>query len=152
MLDRLDDVLNLMVDKKYDSADKLLANMLTTEKDADNVEKIKTFRRLIANKILKENNQFRSDAMYYLIAAKEYFKDKSKAEIQKVAFEVGKIAEVTGLDINNIDARVKVDSLGKTISHLQAICYMYAGFKQLDPLLDIGVDFSEEWNMAEMLK
>ncbi len=149
MIDRFKDVLDLIVTKKYTSADKLLENMLNIEKDKDAVEKIKSFRTMIANKIMKEDSGFRSDAMYYLVGALEYYKGKSKPEIQAVAFEIGKRGD-NGLDINDPEAMIKIDALGKTISHLQAICYMYAGFKLLDPQLNIGVDFKDEWKMAEM--
>jgi len=29
---------------------------------------------------------------------------------------------------------------------------MYAGFKRIEPGIDIGVDLGEEWEMAERLK
>ena len=30
-------------------------------------------------------------------------------------------------------------------------CIMYAGFKRIEPGIDIGVDLGEEWEMAERL-
>ncbi len=34
-------------------------------------------------------------------------------------------------------------------SALELLCIMYAGFKQFEPGMDIGVDLGEEWGMAE---
>ena len=34
---------------------------------------------------------------------------------------------------------------------LQLICIMYAGFKRIEPGMDIGVELGEEWGMAERL-
>ena len=34
---------------------------------------------------------------------------------------------------------------------MQLICIMYAGFKRIEPGMDIGVELGEEWEMAEMV-
>jgi tetratricopeptide (TPR) repeat protein len=40
---------------------------------------------------------------------------------------------------------------GRTFSALELLCIMYAGFKRIEPGIDIGVDLGEEWEMAERL-
>ena len=40
---------------------------------------------------------------------------------------------------------------GRVFSALQLICIMYAGFKRIEPGMDIGVELGEEWGMAERL-
>ena len=40
---------------------------------------------------------------------------------------------------------------GRTFSTLQLICIMYAGFKRIEPGIDIGVELGEEWGIAESL-
>ena len=49
------------------------------------------------------------------------------------------------------DVRVLRALPGRTFSALQLICIMYAGFKRIDPGMDIGVELGEEWGMAERL-
>jgi hypothetical protein len=49
------------------------------------------------------------------------------------------------------DARVLRALPRRTFSALQLICIMYAGFKRIEPGMDIGVDLGEEWGMAERL-
>jgi hypothetical protein len=40
---------------------------------------------------------------------------------------------------------------GRTFFALQLICIMYAGFKRIEPGMDIGVDLGEEWRMVERM-
>jgi len=40
---------------------------------------------------------------------------------------------------------------GRTFSALELLCIMYAGFKRIEPGIDLGVDLGEEWEMAERL-
>jgi len=40
---------------------------------------------------------------------------------------------------------------GGRFSTLQLICIMYAGFKRIEPGIDIGVELGEEWEIAESL-
>jgi hypothetical protein len=40
---------------------------------------------------------------------------------------------------------------GRVLSALELLCIMYAGFKRIEPGMDIGVELGEEWGMAERL-
>ena len=40
----------------------------------------------------------------------------------------------------------------RTFSALALLCIMYAGFKRIEPGMDIGVDLGEEWGMAERVR
>jgi len=58
-----------------------------------------------------------------------------------------------GLDINDPkETHVLRASPGRAFSALELLCIMYAGFKQFEPGMDIGVDLGEEWGMAERLR
>ena len=37
------------------------------------------------------------------------------------------------------------------LSALELVCIMYAGFKRIEPVMDIGVDLGEVWWTAERL-
>ncbi|HOV12694.1 MAG TPA: hypothetical protein PK771_00245 [Spirochaetota bacterium] len=149
MINNFEDILKLLAESETVKADTELERMLTFEKDEKIIEKIKSFRTFIANKILKESG-FRSDVLYYLVGALNYYKGKSKQEIQKVAFEIGQKG-ADGLNINDNESQIEIKALGKKLSHLQAICYMYAGFKLFEPKLDIGIDLKDEFEQAKIL-
>ena len=63
--------------------------------------------------------------------------------VQEIAFEIG-LLEQYGLDINDPKEMLP----GRTISALELLCIMYAGFKRIEPGMDIGVDLGEESDTA----
>ena len=91
------------------------------------------------------------DAVFYLLDAMRLFRGKSLQEIQEITFEIGMLGKY-GLDINDPQESHVLRALpGRIFSALQLICIMYAGFKRIEPGMDIGVDLGEEWGMAERL-
>jgi hypothetical protein len=79
------------------------------------------------------------------------FRGKSLQEVQEITFEIGMLGQ-HGLDINDpLSSHVLRVLPGRVFSALQLICIMYAGFKRIEPGMDIGVDLGEEWGMAERL-
>ena len=93
----------------------------------------------------------RMDAVFYLLDAMRLFSGKSLDEVQEVAFKVGLQVQY-GLDINDPKETHVLRSLsGRTFSALELLCIMYAGFKRIEPGIDIRVDLGEEWEMAERL-
>ena len=106
--------------------------------------------RKIAARELKARGP-RMDAVFYLLDAMRLFRGKSLQEIQEITFEIGILGKY-GLDINDPQESHVLRALpGRTFSALQLICIMYAGFKRIEPGMDIGVDLGEEWGMAERL-
>ena len=93
----------------------------------------------------------RMDAVFYLLDAMRLFAGKTLDEVREVAFEIGLQGQY-GLDINDPKETHVLRSLpGRTFSALELLCIMYAGFKRIEPGIDIGVDLGEEWEMAERL-
>ena len=73
-------------------------------------------------------------------------------EIQEITFEIGMLGQY-GPDIYDPQGtRVLRVLLGRIFSALELLCIMYAGFKRIEPGIDIGVDLGEEWEMAERLE
>ncbi|MBN1236657.1 MAG: tetratricopeptide repeat protein [Methanotrichaceae archaeon] len=106
--------------------------------------------REIAVRGLKSRG-LRMDAVFYLLDAMRLFAGKSLQEVREIAFEIGMLGQ-HGLDINDPTETHVLRSLpGRVFSALQLICIMYAGFKRIEPGMDIGVDLGEEWGMAERL-
>jgi tetratricopeptide (TPR) repeat protein len=104
--------------------------------------------RKIAARELKARGP-RMDAVFYLLDALRLFRGKSLQEIQEITFEIGMLGKY-GLDINDPQETHVLRALpGRVFSALQLICIMYAGFKKIEPGMDIGVDLGEEWGMAE---
>ena len=54
----------------------------------------------------------------------------------------------SGLDINSPDRKYTLRTLPGEFSGLQLVAYMYVGYKQLDPNVDAGIDFSKEYSTA----
>ncbi|MDD2755343.1 MAG: tetratricopeptide repeat protein [Methanothrix sp.] len=93
----------------------------------------------------------RVDAVFYLLGALRLFRGKSLDEVREIAFEIGMLGQ-NGLDINDPNETHVLRSLpGRVFSALELVCIMYAGFKRVEPGMDIGVDLGEEWGMAERL-
>jgi tetratricopeptide (TPR) repeat protein len=93
----------------------------------------------------------RMDAVFYLLDAMRLFRGKSLQEIQEITFEIGMLGKY-GLDINDPQESHVLRALpGRVFSALLLICIMYAGFKMIEPGMDIGVDLGDEWGMAERL-
>lgn len=93
-----------------------------------------------------------SNAVFYLLDALRLFRGKSLQEIQEITFEIGMLGKY-GLDINDPQESHVLRALpGRVFSALQLICIMYAGFKRIEPGMDIGVDLGEEWGMAERVE
>jgi len=82
----------------------------------------------------------RMDAVFYLLDAMRLFAGKTLDEVQEIAFEIGLQGQY-GLDINDPKETHVLRSLpGRTFSALELLCIMYAGFKRIEPGIDIGVD------------
>lgn len=122
MINNFENILKLLADNETDKADLELEEMLKSETAKEVIEKIKTFRTFIANKIFKESG-FRSDCLYYLVGALNYYKGKTTQEIQKVSFEIGQKG-ADGLNINDNESMIEIKALGRNLSHLQAICWI----------------------------
>jgi tetratricopeptide (TPR) repeat protein len=107
--------------------------------------------RRIAARELKARGP-RMDAVFYLLDAMRLFREKSLQEVQEITFEIGMLGQY-GLDINDPQESHVLRALpGRTFSALELVCIMYAGFKRIEPGMDIGVDLGEEWGMAERLR
>lgn len=103
----------------------------------------------IASKELKSKG-FRLDAVQYITHALELFQDKSMEEIKDIAFEIA-LKGQDGLDINDPSRIYHLRSLKGDFTALHLVCIMYAGFKEIAPDMDVGIDFSEEYAMAQKL-
>jgi len=133
--------------KQLNEADEQFKIVLKNSDDHYLVDEAKDFRRKIAELNLKSEG-FRMDAMFYCLSAMEYFKGKTVEEIQKVAFEIGMKGQ-DGLAVNNPSKTYTINSMSGEFTGLQLVCYLYVGFKSFASDQETGMDFSEEYRMAQ---
>jgi tetratricopeptide (TPR) repeat protein len=100
----------------------------------------------IAFKTLKSQGP-RMDVVLYILSALETFKGKSAQEIKDISFEIGMLGR-QGFEINDHTKKFTLRTLPGEFTALQLLSMMYTGFKLLEPGLDIGMDFSEEYGLA----
>jgi tetratricopeptide (TPR) repeat protein len=100
----------------------------------------------IAFKTLKSHGP-KMDVLFYILSALETFKGKSTQEIKDISFEIGLLGR-QGFEINDPTKKYTLRMLPGDFTALQLVSIMYTGFKQFEPGLDIGMDFSEEYALA----
>lgn len=84
----------------------------------------------------------------YIVSAMERFENMPSDEIRNIAIEIGLLG-TAGIDYTKADRRYSLKSIpSEQFSGLQLLCMMYAGFKKIDPTLDVGLDFKDAYEMA----
>ncbi|MGC9261278.1 MAG: tetratricopeptide repeat protein [Phycisphaerae bacterium] len=134
------------------SADEALSRVLEIDTQSELAEQARTQRRKYAEETFRASasGMPRMDAVMYLVGALEKFGGMATSEVQKIAFEIGKMGQ-TGLDVNSPDQKYRLRTLPGQFSGLHLVCLMYAAFKIINPSMDIGMDFSKEYQMAKTL-
>lgn len=89
----------------------------------------------------------RMDAVFYLLSALQRFEQKTESEVKDITFEIARKGQ-SGLDINNPEKEYTLGTMEGEFTGLQLVCYMYVGFKEIEPSLDSGIDLSDEYSMA----
>ncbi len=134
----------------YDKAENCFYQVMDLPIPEEVKDPAREYLTKIAAKTLKKDG-FRVDAVMYLVSAINLYKNMDLEGIKKVAFEIATLGQ-NGFDINDPKKTYKVPALqGNEISGLCAICYMYVGFKKIDPSLDTGIDLADEFNQASIL-
>ena len=70
---------------------------------------------------------------------------------KQIASEIAILGQ-KGLDINNPAEKYTLQTLRGTFSGLHLVALMYAGFKQIAPTADVGIDFGKEYAAALALR
>lgn len=103
----------------------------------------------IATQSLKAHGP-RMDAVMYCLGALQRFESMSIDEVRAITYEIAMLGR-GGLDINNPEAKYTLRSMEGQFSGLHLLCYMYVGFRQIDPTVDIGTDLAAEYEAAEAM-
>ena len=106
-------------------------------------------RSAFAQKRLKSRSVggFRPDVMMYIVEALKTFRKLGPEKVREVAVEIAILGR-SGLDINASDSKYKLKALPGTYSGLHLLSLMYTAFKQIDPSMETGADFSAEYAAA----
>lgn len=87
-------------------------------------------------------------SVLYLMEAMDRFANLTDEEVKTVAVEIALMGQ-EGIDYASPDARYSLKSIPKTkFSGLELMCLMYAGFKQISPEMDAGIDLGTEYQQA----
>ena len=89
----------------------------------------------------------RPDAVMYIADALDTFKKWGPQKCREITVEVALLGQ-NGLDINDATQKYTLKSLHGKFSGMHLVCIMYAGFKELDPTLDAGIDLKAEYEAA----
>ncbi len=95
----------------------------------------------------KVGGGLRPDVMMYIAGAMDTFQRLGDTKRREIGFEVA-ILGTAGLDINDPSEKYQLKSLPGKFSGLHVLAIMYTAFRQMDPSLDSGVDFSKEYEAA----
>ena len=74
----------------------------------------------------------------------------SFTEIQGINYEISMLGR-TGLDPSNPKNTYQLTCIPGDFTALQLLCYMYVGFKLVNPDIDIGFDLSKEYSAAKAM-
>lgn len=127
-------------------ADDLYQRTIEIGEPADLVDLAKEASSRIGVDTLKAEG-LRPDVVMYCMAALEKFEDMDRSQIQEIAFEIATLGQ-SGLEIHNPSKTYRLESLPGEYTGLQLLSYMYVGFQIIDPSVDIGADFSDEYQAA----
>ena len=131
------------------TADRYYQEALAVDGPEAVLEAARGGRREIAAINLKVKG-LRMDAVMYMVSALNLFGDASPDKVREVGFEIAMKGR-QGLDINNPERSYSLHSLTGEFTGLQLVSYMYVAFKQIEPGLDVGIDLSEEFKVAQQL-
>jgi hypothetical protein len=117
------------------------------------VEQAEKARTAFAHCQVKSNSVggFRPDVMMYIAGALDIFEKQGTQKRQAIALEIAILGH-SGLDINNPDEKYRLKSLPGKFSGLHLLASMHTAFRQIDPTMDTGVDFSAEYKAATELQ
>lgn len=100
---------------------------------------------------LKEADELYTRVMY-CVEAIRLFKDKPPLEVRRITLEISTLLHnQRGLDVNDPSRKYTLTSIPGNFSSLQLVCYMYVGFKIIDPESYIFPDLSRAYSIAQAM-
>ena len=136
-----------------DEADELFKVVIERWPGSELAELARTARTKAAHKNMRGavGGGLRPDVMMYISGALDTFDKVGPVNTREIAFEVA-LKGQSGLDINDSEQKYMLKTLPGNFSGLHLVAIMYAGFRQLDPDLDAGIDFKAEYDAAQAMR
>jgi tetratricopeptide (TPR) repeat protein len=131
-------------------ADRLYVDLIERFPASPLAERAKAARTRLAQGNLRRavDGGVRMDVVMYIAEALEKFGELEPRQRQEIALEIALLGQ-RGLDINDPAQKYELKTLPGQFSGLHLLAIMYAAFRQIDPSLDTGADFSREYEMAQ---
>lgn len=116
-------------------------------------EPARTARTALAHKNMraKVGGGLRPDVMMYIAGALDTFAKVDMAKRQQITLEIA-LKGQSGLDINDAEPKYTLKSLPGKFSGMHLVSIMYVGMKELDPTANAGIDLSEEYKAASLMR
>lgn len=113
------------------------------------VEQAEKARTAFGHKRMKSRSVdgFRSDVMICIAGALKTFKKLGPKKRHEIAVEIAMLGR-SGLDINDPTDKYKLKTLPGKFTGLHLLAIMYTAFRQIDPTMETGADFSAECQAA----
>lgn len=90
-------------------------------------------------------------AVMYCLSALQRFENLNRDQIFPIVSEIALLGQ-RGLDYADPDQKYTLNNIpGEQFSGLQLMCFMYVGFKDIEPTLDVGFDLSSSYQLALQL-
>ncbi|MFZ4683387.1 MAG: hypothetical protein ACOYMS_12850, partial [Terrimicrobiaceae bacterium] len=87
-------------------------------------------------------------AVWFLLDALQRYAALPVEKVREIAFEIALLGQ-SGLDYASSDKKYTIRSLpGESFSGLQLMCLMHAGFQQIAPEHETGMDLAEAFLTA----
>jgi tetratricopeptide (TPR) repeat protein len=133
-------------------ADKLLATFLQRFPSSPMAEEAREARTRFAHQTMRAASPggLRMDVVFYILGALQLFAAEKPQKCKEVALEIALLGR-KGLNINDSSQQYPLKSLPGSFTGMHLVALLYTAMKDLDPSADSGVDFSQEYAMAQSL-
>ncbi len=90
-------------------------------------------------------------AVFYFLGVLRRFEELSPRKVKEITLEIALLGR-EGLDYASADKKYTLRSLpGERFGGLELMCFMYVGFKQIDPNVDPSIKLHDEYKQALQL-
>lgn len=96
---------------------------------------------------LRSSGEIRKDILEYMEKTLDLFASMSPSQIQGLAIEIAMLGS-QGLNIHDADKLYKLKTMKGEYPALHLLSMMYAAFQQFAPGTDVGIDLSQEYEIA----
>jgi hypothetical protein len=121
---------------------------LLSEREFRESQLIKNLKPSEDTKTKQVDGNINPAVVMYLIAAIKAYREMTIIQVREVAYEIALLGR-NGINPDDPERNLELNSIpDKKFAGLQILAWMYAGFQLLDPSLDTGLDYRNEYITA----